>query len=172
MIAIRHCARAALALLLAGLAIPLAAQQPTTAQQNAIRQNCRADFQAKCPGVSPGGSAALSCLQQNATSVSAPCQKALAAIGGGSGKSSTQPPASSTAPSTGSSTSGSATSAMPPLSPRQQLYIVRQACGMDFQTNCHGVPLGGGRAIACLQSHADTLSPKCQQALSSARQGG
>jgi hypothetical protein len=30
-------------------------QQPTAAQQNAIRQSCRGDFQANCSGVSPAG---------------------------------------------------------------------------------------------------------------------
>src|ERR1700751_1851241 len=60
------------------------AQQPTQAQQNAIRNSCRNDFQAVCSGVQPGGSAALQCLQQNAASVSPGCQQALAAVGGSS----------------------------------------------------------------------------------------
>jgi hypothetical protein len=145
-------------LVLAALTGPLAAQQPTSAQQNAIRQNCRSDFQAHCSGVPTGGSAAFKCLQQNAASVSAPCQQALSAVGG----SGSAHPAQSTAP--GESPPAS------PLSRRQKAYILRQACGMDFQQTCHGVPLGGGHAIECLASHRETLSPGCQRALASARQ--
>jgi Cysteine rich repeat len=149
-------------LVLAALTGPLAAQQPTSAQQNAIRQSCRSDFQAHCSGVPTGGSAALNCLQQNAASVSAPCQQALSAIGGGGvgvhpALSGGPAPSAQPAPA-------------PPLSPRQRAYILRQACGMDFQQNCHGVPLGGGHAIECLAAHRDTLSPGCQKALASARQ--
>jgi hypothetical protein len=139
-------------LVLAVLAGPLAAQQPTSAQQNAIRQNCRSDFQAHCSGVPTGGSAALNCLQQNAASVSPPCQQALSSIGTGGGG------------------AHPAQSAPSPLSPRQRAYILREACGMDFQQNCHGVPLGGDRAFECLASHRETLSPGCQKALASARQ--
>ena len=74
--------------LLIGLGVLLAAassaaaQQPSQAQANAIRQACRSDYQSHCAGVPTGGSAALSCLQQNATSLSQPCQQALAAVGG------------------------------------------------------------------------------------------
>lgn len=170
-------------LALIGLAVPSMAQQPTAAQQNAIKQSCRSDFQAHCSGVSPGGSAALSCLQQNASVVSAPCQKALAAVSGG-GTSSAQTPATTapatgtTAPATGGAAApqGSATPATPatppppPLSPRQEIFIVRQACGGDFQRYCQGVPLGGGRAIGCLASHRATLSQRCRGALASAHQ--
>ena len=148
-------------LVLAGLTDPLAAQHPTSTQQNAIRQNCRSDFQAHCSGVPTGGSAALSCLQQNAANVSPPCQQALSAIGGGK--------ATGTASPGGAAPSARA-APPPPLSMRQEAYILREACGTDFQSHCHGVPLGGGRAIACLVSHTSALSPDCQSALASARQ--
>ena len=61
---------------------PALAQKPTQAQIGAIRQACRSDYQTYCSSVPTGGSAALACLQQNAQSVSAPCQQAL---GGASG---------------------------------------------------------------------------------------
>jgi hypothetical protein len=141
------------------LMVPLAAQQPTSAQQNAIRQNCRSDFQAHCSGVPAGGSAAMRCLQENATAVSAPCQKALSAIGVSGG----------TAPPGGPSPSPSTQATPPPLSPRQRAHILRQACRTDFQNDCHGVQPGGGRAVECLMAHSDTLSPGCQKALSSTR---
>ena len=47
---------------------------------NAIRQACRADFQANCAGVPAGGQAALACLQQNAAKASPACQQALRAV--------------------------------------------------------------------------------------------
>jgi hypothetical protein len=58
----------------------------------------------------------------------------------------------------------------PPPSRRERAYILRQACGPDFQRECHGVPLGGGHAIECLVAHREALSPGCQHALSAARQ--
>jgi hypothetical protein len=58
------------------------AQQPSQAQINVVRQACRADYQTHCASVPTGGPAALGCLQQNAQSVSAPCQQALSAISG------------------------------------------------------------------------------------------
>ena len=53
--------------LLAGLLVtlaidPLAAQQATEAQREAIRASCRSDFIANCSGVTPGGREAFECL--------------------------------------------------------------------------------------------------------------
>lgn len=78
----RALARALLscAALAAVIAVPAAAQ-PSAAQQSAIRSACRADFQANCAGVSPGGQAALACLQQNLPKLSAACQQAVSAVG-------------------------------------------------------------------------------------------
>jgi hypothetical protein len=149
------------------------AQQPTSAQANAIRSACRADYQEKCSSVPPGGSPSLACLQQNAATVSAPCQQALAAVSGApaSGQPSGQaapspPPAPPPKPPV-----TAAAGAMPPLSPRQEAMILRRACAPDFQTLCRGVPLGVGRAIGCLEENASWLSPNCRGALAAARQG-
>jgi len=56
-----------------------AVAQPTSAQQSAIRSNCRSDFMSKCSGVQPGGKEALACLQQNVASLSGGCQTAVRA---------------------------------------------------------------------------------------------
>lgn len=56
-----------------------AAAQVTSAQQSAIRSNCRSDFMAKCSGVQPGGKDALLCLQKNVAGLSAGCQTAVRA---------------------------------------------------------------------------------------------
>src|SRR5512147_1580577 len=86
------------ALLLAALiAAPAHAQQPTQAQQSAIRDACRSDFMANCSGVQPGGSAALACLQQNAAKASPACQQALAAVAAPSAAAQASPAAPVTA---------------------------------------------------------------------------
>lgn len=69
----------AAALFAAGAA---AAQSPTSAQQQALKASCQSDFRANCSGVSPGGQAALACLQKNVAKLSAACQSAVNAIGG------------------------------------------------------------------------------------------
>lgn len=139
---------------------PSLAQQPSQAQANAIRQSCRADYQANCASVPTGGSAALACLQQHASSLSAPCRQAVAAVGGSSGTgaapSQAAPPAAAARPA-------------PPMSPREQLAVLRGSCGPEYRRYCRGVPLGEGRAIACLRGNADRLSQQCRSALTSVR---
>jgi hypothetical protein len=63
-----------------GIAGDAFAQQPSQAQINAIRQSCRNDYMAHCSSVTPGGAAALQCLQQHASSLSGACQTAVAAL--------------------------------------------------------------------------------------------
>ena len=127
------------------------AQQPTSAQKNALRQSCSADFQAHCGGVSPGGQAALACLQQNAASLSPACGQAVAAI---SQPSRTTPPPTSH-PAASSSQ----------MSPRDELAVARSACGPDYRAYCRGLRPGGGRALACLEAHEASLSRACQAVL-------
>ena len=55
-------------------------QAPTDAQRSAIRAQCRADYQAHCASVPPGGKASLQCLQQNMSSLSSGCQAAVRAV--------------------------------------------------------------------------------------------
>ena len=47
---------------------------------------------------------------------------------------------------------------------QQTLAALRAACADDAQRLCAGVPLGGGRMVACLKEHKDALSDKCKQA--------
>lgn len=154
-----------LAACMAAIAVPAPAQQPTQAQANAIRQACRADYQAHCASVPTGGSASLACLQQNAASLSPGCQGALAAVGSSAATAPASPPR--TTPPTAPATQ----QARPPLSPREEAAIMRRACGRDYQMFCRGVPPGGGRALGCLQAHASLLSHQCHSALSAARRG-
>jgi len=168
---------AVLALVVVDLAM---AQQPTSAQQNAIRQACRSDYQAVCASVPTGGSAALQCLKQNAGSVSAPCQQALAAVGGGSGNSGAAPGADAatagamTAPPAALKANPGATPAPSAgtsrMTMREELMLTRAECGQDYRTYCQRVQPGGGRAIKCLEANGTALTPACQQALMGLKQ--
>lgn len=62
------------------VATPAHSQAPTDAQRNAIRSACRADYQAHCASVPPGGEASLQCLQKNMSSLSSGCQSAVRAL--------------------------------------------------------------------------------------------
>jgi hypothetical protein len=158
---------APVAFLLVMLGAPAFAQAPSQAQAAAIRQACRADYQAHCASVPTGGSAALTCLQQNMASLSAPCRQAVGAVGGAA-SSAPAAPAAGTAPAQ----PAPAAAAPPPkaqMSPRQRAALLRQACGFDFRRYCNGIPIGGGRVIACLEGNADRISPRCGSALQAMR---
>src|ERR1700682_922353 len=59
---------------------PAFSQAPTDAQRAAIRSECRADYQAHCASVPPGGAASLQCLQKNMSSLSSGCHTAGRAV--------------------------------------------------------------------------------------------
>jgi hypothetical protein len=142
------------------LAAPAFAQQPTQAQANAIRQACRADYQAHCASVPTGGSAALSCLRQNMSSLSPGCQSALGALGGSSAAG--QPP-QATAPAPGAPPP-------PPMTRQQELSLMRRACQHDYRLFCSDVRPGAGRVVGCLRDNSQSLTPSCRSALLAARQ--
>src|SRR6266567_1641913 len=98
---------------------PAFSQGPTDAQRNAIRSECRSDYEAHCSSIPPGGEASLQCLQKNMSS--------LAAVGGGG------TPAAGGAPATAATASpGVAPAAAPaappvlalrPMRPREVLFV-------------------------------------------------
>jgi hypothetical protein len=47
---------------------------------------------------------------------------------------------------------------------QDQLAAIRAACAEDAQKLCAGVQPGGGRIVACLKEHKDSLSDRCKQA--------
>ncbi len=148
--------------LLGSLATPFtgsaAAQQPSQAQANAIRQSCRSDYQSYCSSVPTGGMASLQCLQSHMSELSAPCQSA---VGSASGASSSRPPSST-------AQSAPPAKAPPPMSPREKMAILRESCGGDFRAYCRGVPLGGGEAMRCLANNQSRLSPACRGVMAEA----
>ena len=84
------------------------AQTPTTAQRDAIRQSCSADYQASCAGVPTGGRPALQCLQQHMSDLSPACRSAVGAVTAGGATSPATPPVA-----TGRGPSGSTTARNP-----------------------------------------------------------
>jgi Cysteine rich repeat len=140
-----------------------AAKKPTDAQVAAIRSACRGDYPKVCAGVPTGGAPALECLEKNKARVSAGCGKALAAVGGGAAA----PAAGGAAPAAG----GAAPAAAPvvivlrPMRPREELFVMRSACGGDIRTLCAGVAPGGGRIMQCVANRAADLSPACKDVL-------
>ena len=140
-----------------------AAKKPTDAQVAAIRSACRGDYPKVCAGVPTGGAPALECLEKNKARVSAGCGKALAAVGGGAAA----PAAGGAAPAAG----GAAPAAAPvvivlrPMRPREELFVMRSACGGDIRALCGGVAPGGGRIMQCIANRAADLSPACKDVL-------
>ncbi|UPJ69055.1 cysteine rich repeat-containing protein [Bradyrhizobium sp. 191] len=139
-----------------------AAKQPSSAQVAAVKSACRADYPRVCASVTPGGAAALECLEKNKAKVSPACEKAVSAATGG-GAAATAAPAGA-APAAAAATAP-AVIVLRPLLPREELFIVRSACGADIRTLCAGVAPGGGRIIQCISNRAASLSPACKDVL-------
>jgi hypothetical protein len=146
------------------------AKKPSSAQIAAVKSNCRSDYMKVCSSVTPGGAAALQCLERNEAKLSPTCKKAVAAASGGGGAA---PPAAGTAPATANAApeappaGGAATPALVlrPMRPVEVLAVMRSACGADVRTLCAGTPPGGGRIISCLVEQSAALSPACRQVL-------
>jgi hypothetical protein len=140
------------------------AQQPSSAQISAIRSACRSDYPKVCTGVPTGGAPALQCLQQNKAKLSAACGQAVSAATGG-----TAVPAASgaiaAAPAATATAAAPAVIVLRPMRPREELLVVRSACGADVRSLCGTVVGGGGRIVQCLASNAASLSPACKDVL-------
>ena len=145
------------------------AAQPSSAQISAIRSACRSDYPKVCAGVPTGGAPALQCREKNKAKLSAGCEKAVSAAGGGGATAAA--PAAGAAPAA----AGAATAAAPaapavivlrPMRPREELFVLRSACGADVRSICGGVAPGGGRIVQCLATNAAQLSPACKDVLS------
>jgi hypothetical protein len=146
------------------------AKKPTDAQIAAIRSACRSDYPKVCAGVPTGGAPALQCLDKNKSKVSSGCQQALNAAGGGvapaaAGGSTGAPAGSTAAPAA----AAPAVIVLRPMRPREELFVLRSACGGDVRSLCGGVAPGGGRIVQCLATNAGSLSPACKDVLSQFR---
>src|SRR5947208_10721379 len=142
------------------------AKQPTSAQISAIRSACRSDYPKVCAGVPTGGAPALQCLEKNKAKLSAGCEKAVAAASGGGA-----PAAAGAAPAAAGAAAATTPAAptvivLRPMRPREELLVLRSACGADVRSICGGVAPGGGRIVQCLATNAAQLSPACKDVLS------
>ncbi len=166
--------------------------EPTQAQIAAIRSSCPSDYRAYCSDVPTGGSAALECLRKNLASLSAACQTAVNAAGGAPSAAPAKPPAATStaapaAPSAATPALPAATAAPAPAAPkaatpqaapqgayrqmslREELRVIREACGPDYRALCAGERPGQGRIADCLRANAASLSGPCKAALIGAR---
>jgi hypothetical protein len=141
-----------------------ASKQPSSTQIAAVKSACRADYPKVCASVPPGGAPALECLEKNKAKVSPACEKAVSAATGGGSAAATAAPAGA-APAAAAPAAAPAVIVLRPLRPREELFIVRSACGADIRTLCAGVAPGGGRIVQCISSNAASLSPACKEVL-------
>ena len=123
-------------------------------QTRRLRQFCGSDYRVHCSGIRPGGSAAIACLRRNAPTLSGACQRTLEAVAGATAT--IAPPREA-----------------PPLlaSRGEELFVLRIACAPDYRRFCRGLLPGAGRIAACLHYYDAELSPSCQQALATLREG-
>ncbi|TKT70106.1 hypothetical protein YH63_000965 [Afipia massiliensis] len=165
------------AMVIFAVATPAVSQQPTDEQRNAIRSACRADYEANCASVPPGGAASLQCLQKNMSKLSGSCKQAVNAIepAAAAPKAETAPapaapaPAKAAAPAAAPKATAApkAAAATPAQKPTDaQTAAIRSACRSDYQKNCASVPPGGEASLQCLQKSMPKLSPSCQKAVS------
>jgi hypothetical protein len=175
---------ALMSIILITVASPAHSQAPTDAQRSAIRSQCRADYEAHCASIPPGGKASLQCLQQNMSSLSSGCQSAVRAVEAPAAPAAETAPAES-APAAATAKPDTETAAPPAAAKtatapkpaasapakkpsRAQVAAIRSACRSDYQQNCAGVPTGGAAALSCLEKNKANLSANCQQAVSAA----
>jgi hypothetical protein len=168
------------------VATPAWSQAPTDAQRNAIRSECRADYQAHCASIPPGGEASLQCLQKNMSSLSSGCQGAVRAVAPAAAPKAETAPAA--APKAGSAPAAAPAAAAakpataaPAAAPKAaasagkptdaQVAAVRSACRSDYQKVCAGVPTGGAPALQCLEKNKAKVSAPCAQAVNAASGG-
>jgi len=145
------------------------AKKPGDAQVAAIRGACRSDYPKVCAGVPTGGAPALQCLEKNKSKVSANCEKAISAASGGAAAAGAAgaPAATATAaPATAPAATAAPALVLRPLRPREEIFVLRSACGGDVRSLCGGVQPGGGRIVQCLATRAASLSPACKEVLS------
>jgi hypothetical protein len=162
--------------LLAAMLEAAVAQQPTSAQRDAIRSACRADFMANCLGVQPGGKDALDCLIRNDTKLSASCKSAVEAVKPASAAPAAavpvapaKPAAEATpAPAAAEKPAAAQQTAPPAAAAEDQTAVIRKACSMnDFMAHCSWISPSSPEVLLCLKANASDLSSACREALQS-----
>ena len=144
---------------------PIAAQQPTQIERDAIRSACRSDFLTNCASVQPGGKEALECLLQNDSKLSASCKSAVNAVG----RKPAQPMAGESAtPAPEAPAAGTSSKAATAQAQEDQIKAIRQACTLnDFMAHCSWIQPSSPEVMLCLKANAADLSPACRTAVGS-----
>src|SRR5260370_29221832 len=163
------------------VATPALSQAPTDAQRNAIRAECRSDYEAHCASGPRGGAASLRCLQKNMSIVSPSCQTVVRGVEAPAAPKAESAPAA--VPKAESAPAKPATETAASPAPKAaasttakkasnvQVAAIRSACRSDYQKTCAGVPTGGAAALNCLEKNKSKLSVTCQQAVNAAGGG-
>lgn len=159
-----------LALCAAAFSFPIlmhgAQAQPSAAQQNALKTNCRSDFMSHCSGVTPGGADAINCLKTNVARLSPGCQSAVRAIMPAAKVAPAAAPAAAPAqPAAAPPPSQATAPARMPKAPLINAAVVLRACKLDLLRHCIRVQPGGGRRLACLTAHSSSLTIRCRTAM-------
>ena len=143
--------------------------QLSSAQQNALRSNCRSDFMSHCSSESPGTKGALVCLQKNVARLSPGCKAAVSATlppPPAAAKAAPPPPPAAPPPPRPAVAVTPPPTAAPPRRSTAQSDALNAACGNDYLAHCASVAPGGKEALACLRQHAMELSVPCKRVLS------
>src|SRR3981081_2132614 len=80
------------------VATPAFSQAPTDAQRNAIRSECRSDYEAHCASVPRAGAASLNGLRKTMRTLSSSCQPGVRAVEAPAAPKAEPAPAAATAP--------------------------------------------------------------------------
>lgn len=80
-------------------------------------------------------------------------------------KSTAPPPAAAATTAAPAAAAAPAPIVLRPMRPREELLVMRSACGGDIRSLCGGVAPGGGRIVQCLASNSASLSPACTSVL-------
>jgi hypothetical protein len=88
-------------------------------------------------------------------------QQAVRAVGGAANPDSRSAPAATVTPAA-APTGAPAVLVLRPMRPREELFVLKSACGGDVRALCGAVAPGGGRIVQCLATRAASLSPACK----------
>jgi hypothetical protein len=99
------------------------------------------------------------------TEATPPATKPAAAAPKAAAKSTAPPPAAAATTAAPAAAAAPAAIVLRPMRPREELLVMRSACGGDIRSLCGGVAPGGGRIVQCLASNSASLSPACTSVL-------
>jgi hypothetical protein len=128
----------------------------------------KADAPAASEPAKPAATVAPAAAPATPVTPSAPAATPAAPKAPAAAKKATPAPAVTTAVPAAAAAAAPAAPAMTlrPMRPREQVFVLRSACGADARTLCSGVAPGGGRIVQCLAANAASLSPACRDVLS------